>query len=285
MVFQKTDLGGTSPQTCPDPVVERFLAAGLPRGVSEALADPMVRGLMAADRVDPKGIENLLRRIAASLLRRDSQDISTQPTRDGKAAASTGRRTLARSFALAVAVVAGLSAAPRPAAAEDASITFIRTLGQEAESVIRAPVSLPAKADWFGQMVRQDFDLTGIGRFVLGPYWRVSSPAEQKQFCDDFADRLVRVYGGQLGQAGDGDFVVTGSRVESDGVIVSSRIIRPQGAAIAVDWRLGISNGVYKIEDIAVDGVSMALTQRAEIAAMIAREGGQVDVLLATMGS
>jgi phospholipid transport system substrate-binding protein len=66
-------------------------------------------------------------------------------------------------------------------------------------------------------------------------------------------------------------------------VIVTSRIIPPQGAPIAVDWRLGISDGVYKIEDVGIDGVSMALAQRSEIATLIAREGGQVGMLLATM--
>jgi hypothetical protein len=42
-------------------------ATGLSRGVSEALADPIVQALMAADRVDPKGVEELLRRITAQL--------------------------------------------------------------------------------------------------------------------------------------------------------------------------------------------------------------------------
>ena len=31
-------------------------------------------------------------------------------------------------------------------------------------------------------MIHQDFDLTGITRFVLGLYWRVVSPAERRQF-------------------------------------------------------------------------------------------------------
>src|SRR5262249_3838643 len=69
-----------------------------------------------------------------------------------------------------------------------------------------------------------------------------------------------------------------------DGVIVSSRIIPQQGAPIAVDWRLGIKDGVYKIKDVAIDGVSMALAQRSEIAEGMAREGGQAGMLPATMG-
>jgi phospholipid transport system substrate-binding protein len=150
--------------------------------------------------------------------------------------------------------------------------------------VIRRPdIPLYTKAAYFGQMVRQDFDVTGICHFVLGPYWRVASPAEWQQFSDAFVDRLVRFYGQRLAQSSSGDFVVTGSRTDSDGVIVTSRIIPPQGASIAVDWRLGISDGVYKIEDVGIDGVSMALAQRSEIATLIAREGGQVGMLLATM--
>jgi phospholipid transport system substrate-binding protein len=150
--------------------------------------------------------------------------------------------------------------------------------------VIRRPdIPLATKAAYFDQMVRQDFDVTGICRFVLGPYWRVASPAEQQQFCDGFADRLVRFYGQRLAQSGSGNFAVTGSRIGSGGVIVTSRIIPPQGAPIAVDWRLGINDGFYKIEDVSIDGVSMALAQRSEITALIARAGGQVGMLLATM--
>src|SRR5271168_4368059 len=132
-------------------------------------------------------------------------------------------------------------------------------------------------------MVRQDFDLAGICRFVLGPYWRLASPTERQEFSDDFADRLVRFYGRQLAQSGDGDFIVTGSRTDPAGVIVTSEILRPQTGAMAVDWRLGVSDGHYKIEDVAVDGVSMVVTERSEIATQIARDGGQVEALLAAM--
>jgi phospholipid transport system substrate-binding protein len=258
------------------------VAPELPRGVSEALADPIVKALMAAaDRVDPKCVEDLSRRTAAWLAQRDLQNRSAPLTRREKPAANTGLAVLAKGFVLALAVIAGLSVAPRPAAADEAPIAFIRTLGTQALSVIAMP--LPNKAYYFDQMVRQDFDLTGISRFVLGPYWRLASPAERQEFCEDFADRLVRIYGRQLAQSGDGDFVVTGSRTAPDGVIVTSRISPRQGAPIAVDWRLGVSDGVYKIEDVAIDGVSMALAQRSEIAALIARGGGQVGMLLVTM--
>jgi hypothetical protein len=35
--------------------------------------------------------------------------------------------------------------------------------------------------------VISDFDLTGISRFEFGPYWRIASPAERREFSDLFA--------------------------------------------------------------------------------------------------
>jgi phospholipid transport system substrate-binding protein len=200
-----------------------------------------------------------------------------------KHTANTGPALFAKRFISVLSVITAVSAAPGPAEADEASIAFIRALGNQAVSVIRSDMPVTSKAAYFDRMIHEDFDLTGICRFVLGPYWRVATKAERHQFRHLFADRLVRFYGRQLAQSGDGDFVVTGHRAGPDSVIVTSRIIARQGAPIAVDWRLGISDGVYKIKDVAIDGVSMALAQRSAIATLIARQGGQLGMLLATM--
>jgi phospholipid transport system substrate-binding protein len=41
-----------------------------------------------------------------------------------------------------------------------------------------------------------------------------------------------------------------------------------------------VCDGVYKISDIVIAGVSMAVTQRSEFAQVIQRNGGQVEGLL-----
>lgn len=290
MDFQKAEPGGDGFEPSLDHAAAGVAAeavTGLPGGVSEALGDPIVKLLMAADGVDLKGLEELFRRTAARLALHDEADGSScaiQNQRALKPAASSAFALFVKSFALALALIAGLSVAPHSATADDTPVAFIRALGEQAVSVIRRPdIPLATKAAYFDQMVRQDFDVTGMCRFVLGSYWRVASPAEQQQFCDRFVDRLVRFYGQRLAQSGSGNFVVTGGRTGSDGIIVTSRIIPSQGDPIAVDWWLGISNGVYNIEDVAIDGISMALAQRSETAALIAREGGQVGMVLAKM--
>ena len=53
--------------------------AGLPRGVREALADPLGQALLAADRVDPRDVADLSRRMAAALSRRNAIPAQTEP--------------------------------------------------------------------------------------------------------------------------------------------------------------------------------------------------------------
>lgn len=207
------------------------------------------------------------------------------PTHSSRPAASRGHAGYARGFIVAVAVIAGLSWQPHPAAADDAPSAFIGSLGRQALAVIHRPdITVDGKAAYFRQLLQQDFDLTGISRFVLGPYWRVASPGEQQEFSDLLAQRIVDVYGRRLAQAGDGQFVVSASRTAPDGgVTVTSRIIPWQGSPIAVDWRLVVRDRHFAIEDVAIDGVSMAVAERSEIGDQISRDGGQLPLLLAGM--
>jgi phospholipid transport system substrate-binding protein len=204
---------------------------------------------------------------------------------DGAIPASGGsfvRR--AKCLAFVLAVITGVSTAPSQAAVEDTPIAFVRAIGAQALAVIHRPDLPPSsKMSYFDELVRQDFDLTGISRFVLGPYWRVANPAQRQEFANLFTERMISVYGRRLSESDDGDFVVIGSRTDPGGVVVTSQIVPRQGAPIAVNWRLEVSDGVYKIEDVTIEGVSMALTERSEIGAQIARDGGQVGILLATM--
>jgi hypothetical protein len=52
---------------------------GLSRGVRDALADPIVQALLAADRVDPQEVADLARRVAARLAPREPHAGSESP--------------------------------------------------------------------------------------------------------------------------------------------------------------------------------------------------------------
>jgi phospholipid transport system substrate-binding protein len=190
---------------------------------------------------------------------------------------------LARVVTIALVTIVRLSATPsRDAAGEDPA-DFIRTLGNQGLAVIRSNATLDQKATYFHQMLHQDFALADMSHFVLGPYWRVASGVQRREFRSLFEDYLVHYYGQRFTQYGGENLTVNGTRTDPAGVIVTSQIVRPQGSPIAVDWRLVVSDGRYKISDVSIDDMSMALIQRSEFAAIIQRNGGRLAGLLATM--
>jgi phospholipid transport system substrate-binding protein len=192
-----------------------------------------------------------------------------------------GKPMLQRTILVAGLLLIGPAPAPAaPAATPAAPETFISSLGNQALEVVGSYAPLDQKLGYFRQMLHADFDLPSISRFVLGGYWRVASDAQREEFQQLFEDYLLRFYGVRLAQYGSGGLRVTGSRSDPAGVIVTSQIIRPRGRPVEVDWRLGISDGYYKIEDVAIERVSMALSYRTEFAAQIGRAGGQVEGLL-----
>ena len=69
------------------------------------------------------------------------------------------------------------------------------------------------------------------------------------------------------------------------GAIVSSRIIRRQGEPFHVEWRLRRGGEGWRIIDVVVEGVSMAVTHRSEFSSVIASRGGTVGGLLDVLRS
>ena len=57
----------------------------------------------------------------------------------------------------------------------------------------------------------------------------------------------------------------------------------PQGARNEVDFQPGIVDGLYRIQDVAIDNVSMVLSYRSEIATVLASHGGRLGALLTAM--
>jgi phospholipid transport system substrate-binding protein len=181
----------------------------------------------------------------------------------------------------AVALFIGGTISARPAAAAADPAALITDLGNRALAVLGKNVSPSQRDARFRELFDQDFDVPAIARFVLGRYWRIATPAQQQEFVRLFTIYTALAYSNRLAVYSGETLRVTGSRPEPEGSIVTSEIVRPNGAPpTKVDWRLGWTDGTYKITDVIVDGISMAVTQRSEFASVIQRHGGQLQGLL-----
>src|SRR6266404_7901838 len=188
-------------------------------------------------------------------------------------------RGFARTLVLVFAFAASGEA---PARAGDDAAGFIADLGKRAIDVLTSPSSETDRERQFRALFDEGFDVPAISRFVLGPYWRTASEAQRQDFVALFEAYVVHAYAVRFNEYAGQQLQVIAARAEGDdSSLVQSRIAQPSGAPpLKVDWRVGKTAKGYKINDVVVEGVSMAVTQRQEFASVIQRNGGQIDALL-----
>ncbi len=137
------------------------------------------------------------------------------------------------------------------------------------------------RAAEFKKLLRDSFDMKTIARFAIGKYWRTANDAQKKEYLQLFEKMVISVYSRRFSEYGGQDLEVTGARGEGKAdTMVSSKIVSSGSPTVKVDWRVRYKDGRYKVIDIMVEGVSMALTHRSDFSSVIQRGGGDIEVLL-----
>jgi phospholipid transport system substrate-binding protein len=184
--------------------------------------------------------------------------------------------------AAALLIVLAIAAFGAPARAATDAPGFIADLGDRAVKVLTSTESEADREKQFRSLFDEGFDVPGIAKFVLGTYWRSAQEAQRKEFEQLFESYVIHAYTVRFSAYSGQQMKIGASRPEGDaGSLVSSQILSPGGGPpVKIDWRVNKSEGAYKITDVIVEGVSMAVTERQEFAAIIQRGGGQVEALL-----
>jgi phospholipid transport system substrate-binding protein len=183
-------------------------------------------------------------------------------------------KSFSRYFALGAVMLAAVTAAPARAADEPAA--FIQSLGDQAIQILQnKSMGQKDREAQFSKLFTEGFDVAEIGKFVLGRYWNVASPAQQQEYIKLFGTYVVAVYANRFSQYSGEKFTVAGSQPTPDGASVASQIIRPNGGPpINIVWKVAKEAGGYKIRDVVAENLSMAVTQRAEFGSVVERGGG-----------
>ena len=152
---------------------------------------------------------------------------------------------------------------------------FVQALGSEVVLLQAAVRSEPPeeRAAVLRDLVRRGFNLKLTSQFVLGKFWHQATAGQRAEFQDLFTEYLVNSYARHIGSYHAETLAIVASHpVGSKDVLVETSIEGSEGATNAV-WRVRATDGVYKIIDVSIGGVSLALTQRREFASVINRQG------------
>lgn len=180
-----------------------------------------------------------------------------------------------------VMVMALLWAPPAAAASPEEARVLMLSLEREAVVLAAPGLSDFERERRFRQVVRRDFDMPGVARFVLGRHWRTASPGQREEFLRLFEDLTVETWARRFRDYAGERLDILAIRPAEGGFLVDSLIQRPGQRPIPVSWRL-VDAGRLAVADIVVEGVSMAITYRSEYASVLRTAGG-FDGLLGTM--
>jgi phospholipid transport system substrate-binding protein len=186
------------------------------------------------------------------------------------------RRSLPLAVVAALVISTGAMADNDPRA-------FVDELGHQAIQVMGPSVPFEQRASRFAELFRADFAVQQIGQFVMGQYGRTASPEQRQQFLQTFSQSIAEAYAKRLSDYAGEPFQVTGERQQGGETVVSSRVPRPSGGYLTIDWSLIDEGGQPKISDVKIDGLSMRVQERELFGSLMQQSGGRMDIALVAL--
>ena len=138
----------------------------------------------------------------------------------------------------------------------------------------------------FMKLVEVGFDLPWIAKFVVGRPWTNASPDQQKEYLSLFKNLVELTYSKRFIDYSQQKIIVSGHKMgKRKFIFVESQLADPKNpkANVNIVWRLLPKGNSFKIVDVVIAGISMAITQRNEYSAVIKRNNGSFESLLAAM--
>jgi phospholipid transport system substrate-binding protein len=131
-------------------------------------------------------------------------------------------------------------------------------------------------------IVRQDFDVPFMTRLAVGPDWAGLTPSQQQRLTAAFGRYVAATYADRFDSYSGEELQIGGEQPFAGGYIVRSKIVKPTGDRVTIDYLMRDDNGAWQIADVYLDGtISQLATQRSEFHSVLRREGadGLIEAL------
>jgi phospholipid transport system substrate-binding protein len=163
----------------------------------------------------------------------------------------------------------------------DGAQKFISTLADRAQtSLLVNNITLKERQTRFRTLMLDTFDLNGVGKWVLGRYWRRASRQERQQYLKLFKEFIIVTYAKRFKAYTNAKLKISNTTSRKTSAFVKSQINRASAKPMRIIWRVKFTDGKYQIVDIIVEGVSWIQTQRSEFVSVIRNSGGKVSGLI-----
>ena len=153
----------------------------------------------------------------------------------------------------------------------------------EINRVINSGGSEAAMLKQFEALFVRYADVPVIARSVLGPAGRQASPAQISGITAAFQGYISRKYGRRFREFIGGRIEVADARaVKSYYEVITTAFLQGE-APFEVRFQVSDKSGKLLFFNIIIEGVNMLASERTEIGAMLDRQGGDLNALIAEL--
>lgn len=168
---------------------------------------------------------------------------------------------------------------------DSAARTLVDRIVKEINRVIASGKSVSSMIRDFEQIFARYADVNIIARSTLGADSRRASAAQMRAFTDAFRGYIARKYGKRFNEFVGGKIEVKGVRRVKSWHEVRSTVYLRGEAPFEVLFLVSDRSGKDLFFDMVIEGVSLRLSERTEIGAMLDRRKGNIDAMIQDLRS
>jgi len=149
--------------------------------------------------------------------------------------------------------------------------------------VIASGKSLPGMIREFEGIFRKYADVHVIASSTMGPDFKRMSRSQQRAYTDAFRGYVARKYGKRFKEFEGGRIEVKAARQVKSLYEVRSTAYLPGESPFEVRFLVSGRSGKNLFFDMVIEGISLRLTERTEMGAMLDRRNGDFDAMIADL--
>ena len=163
---------------------------------------------------------------------------------------------------------------------------FIQSTVNRASQTLSKNISKQEKINELKFIAKETVDIKGIGFYSLGSNRKNLNDIQKKKYFDLFENYFLKSFSSRLAEYTDPKIQVQSKKILNKNYTIVNSVLASTSnrLQIKIDWRVYTKNPDNPlIRDLIIEGLSLAVAQRAEFASILNSNDGDINALFNTL--
>ena len=163
---------------------------------------------------------------------------------------------------------------------------FVQSTVNKASQVLSKSISKEEKMNGLKIIAKETVDITGIGFYSIGSARKNLDDNQKRIYFDLFENYFLKSFSSRLAEYTDPKIQVQSKKILNKNYTIVNSVLASTSnrLQIKIDWRVYTKNPDNPlIRDLIIEGLSLAVAQRAEFASILNSNDGDINALFNTL--